>query len=163
MRSFTIERKRTFEPSQIVPTPGKGPRLFNGDAYVLTQKFHSTLQSLIQHLEDGSIAFTVTGFGTGDESNHPYVRLAFQSIQGVFIETVRQRENPTQRGLHRKVVAKLALRAHQSFRIVCRVGQAEHAAHDLVRNRLVVQVSGSELGIMDVEIHGSDYWQVLQD
>ncbi len=166
MRSFTIEPRRTHapdrEPPHIVPTPGKGPRLFNGDAYVLTQKYHSNLQDLIRRLEDGSVAFTVTGFGTG-ESNQAYVRLAFQCVQGVFIETVRNRETPALRGINRKLLATVALRAHQSFRIVCKEGQAVHAAHDLVRNRLVVLVRGSELGIMDAEIHGSDYWQVLQD
>lgn len=143
---------------------GKGPRLFEGDHYVLARKHGAPQKALQKSVTDEPMIFTVTETSGGDGST--FVRIQYQCPRGVYVETRRAEDiQDSNESLilpaHKHLT--LARRVGESFLIRPFAGREEGAAKDLFGRHVLVRAeenAGDDKST--VHIFASDCWEILR-
>lgn len=78
----------------VLPEYGKGIRLFAGDVLKLERKHGANVEAIAVALEETPIRLTVTGTGSSERYDSPFVRFCFECPFGVFVNTVRDHDLP---------------------------------------------------------------------
>lgn len=151
-----------------LPELGRGPRLFDGDRYVLTRKYGTPTEQLEDGLSQGPLILTVTGTsyaegGGGDT----YVRLHYSCPRGVYVETRRSHEMEAAAGelrtaAHRRL--SITRKIGESFMIRPFRGKEQLAAQSLAKCPVLIHAEELLEGGDEAHIHilAADCWEILR-